>query len=151
MCLPLTGKILTISTFQSSNECQERDGLMVKTQDWRMNRQRSGFWHKFEANNLLSPWLNACNKRKKKKKKVCGSLLSVANIFWDCLWSIEIIFFWKHFRKKQRQWGGFLYVWRFIQNFLRHSKLFQLAVRKGCFFQGISFTIRLLFEHSCII
>lgn len=103
---------------------RERDSSMAKTQDWRLNRVLvlARLWHKSGASNFLSLWLNVCNNKKEKKNR--GSLLSVLNVLSDPLCSIKVIFFWKYFRKDQRQWGDFLYIWKFIQNFPRCSKPF---------------------------
>lgn len=94
--------------------------LKHSTEDW-SQRPCAGLalaqiWGKW-----FSLSMTQCLQKRKKKKR---SLLSVLNMFSDPLCSTKVLFLWKHFSKQQRQWGGFLYIWKLIQIFLRCSKPF---------------------------
>lgn len=101
---------------------RERQSLMAKTQHWGL-KSEALCWPG-SGTNLGQVIFSLHDSMLAKKEKKKRSLLSVLNMFSDPLCSTKVLFLWKHFSKQQRQWGGFLYIWKLIQIFLRCSKPF---------------------------
>lgn len=107
MHFPWVGKILTTSTFQSSNDCQGKKRWPYGYSARPKPEQSEAFpWPGFETNLgqvilFLYDLVIAMGGGKKKKKKKGGVLLSVVTVFSNHLYIIKVIFVRKHFRREQ--------------------------------------------------